>query len=115
MLQWEAPHCNPFRNLLAHPKLVKYMNTFFGRGWKLDHAPFMITGDMKTKEGKDRPNSGNFHDGGGGTMHGSTARQFNGSQYYTCAPFPPSTTPRRTAACITLNQGKSELWFALIQ
>lgn len=30
-----------------------FRNTFFGRGWKLDHAPFMITGDMKTKLGKE--------------------------------------------------------------
>jgi hypothetical protein len=84
MLTWEQPHCLPFRSLLAHPKLVPYMNTFFGRGWKLDHHPFMITGDMNTKDGK-TSQAGNFHEGGGGTMHGSTARHFNGSQYYTYA------------------------------
>ena len=86
MLTWEHPHCQPFRDLLAHPKIIPYMNTFFGRGWKLDHHPFMITGDMNTKKGKTRPQGeGNFHVGGGGTMHGSTARHFNGSQYYTYA------------------------------
>jgi hypothetical protein len=86
MLTWEHPHCQPFRDLLAHRKIIPYMNTFFGRGWKLDHHPFMITGDMNTKKGKARPQGeGNFHVGGGGTMHGSTARHFNGSQYYTYA------------------------------
>eukprot|EP01052_Picozoa_sp_SAG31_P080072 SAG31_NODE_39818_length_285_cov_0.838710_1_plen_62_part_01 len=52
MLTWPKPHCLPFRDLLAHPKIIPYMNTFFGRGWKLDHHPFMITGDMDTKLGK---------------------------------------------------------------
>ena len=33
MLTWQQPHCQPFRDLLAHPKLVKYMNTMMGRGW----------------------------------------------------------------------------------
>lgn len=84
MLTWEQPHCQSFRNLLAHSKLIPYMNTFFGRGWKLDHHPFMITGDMHTKTGK-TSQAANFHEGGGGTMHGSTARHFNGSQYYTYA------------------------------
>ena len=92
MLTWEQPHCQPFRDLLAHPKMIPYMNTFFGRGWKMDHHPFMITGDMHTKQGKDDSlDKGNFHGGtavgagGGGTMHGSTARIHNGSQYYTYA------------------------------
>ena len=30
--------------LLAHPKLAPYLNTLFGRGWKADHEPFMLTG-----------------------------------------------------------------------
>ena len=92
MLTWEQPHCQPFRDLLAHPKLIPYMNTFFGRGWKLDHHPFMITGDMHTKQGKETSlDKDNFHGGtavgtgGGGTMHGSTSRIHNGSQYYTYA------------------------------
>ena len=91
-LEWEQPHCQPFRDLLAHPKLIPYMNTFFGRGWKLDHHPFMITGDMHTKQGKETSlDKDNFHGGtavgtgGGGTMHGSTSRIHNGSQYYTYA------------------------------
>ena len=92
MLTWEQPHCQPFRDLLAHPKMIPYMNTFFGRGWKMDHHPVMITGAMHPKQGKDSSlDKGNFHGGtavgtgGGGTMHGSTARIHNGSQYYTYA------------------------------
>jgi hypothetical protein len=42
MLEWAKPHCVPFRNLLTHPKLVPYMNSLHGRGWRMDHAPFLI-------------------------------------------------------------------------
>ena len=37
MLTWDRPWCQPFRDLLAHPKLIPYLNTMMGRGWKLDH------------------------------------------------------------------------------
>ena len=67
MLEWNAPHCQPFRDLLAHKKLIPYLNTFFGRGWKMDHSPFMLTGGKGTE---------------GLIMHGSTSRVFDGSQYY---------------------------------
>ena len=43
MLGWPLPHSQPFRDLLAHPKLVPYLNTIFGRGWRMDHSPFMLT------------------------------------------------------------------------
>lgn len=32
MLSWKQPHCKPFRKLLAHPKLIPYLNTFCGQG-----------------------------------------------------------------------------------
>lgn len=67
MLQWEPPHCMPFRNLLVHKKLIPYLNTFFGRGWKMDHSPFMLTGGKGTE---------------GLVIHGSTSRVFDGAQYY---------------------------------
>ena len=38
MLTWQPPWCQPFRDLLAHPKLIPYLNTLMGRGWKLDHG-----------------------------------------------------------------------------
>ena len=31
MLEWDKPHSLPFRDLLAHKKLIPYLNTFFGR------------------------------------------------------------------------------------
>ena len=43
MLTWEHPWCQPFRDLLAHPKLIPYLNTLLGRGWKLDHSPDILT------------------------------------------------------------------------
>ena len=70
MLEWPKPHCLPFRNLLAHKKLIPYLNTLHGRGWRMDHAPFMLTGG-KGSEGL--------------IMHGSTSRAFDGSQYYNYA------------------------------
>jgi hypothetical protein len=70
MLAWEKPHSLPFRDLLAHKKLIPYLDTFFGRGWKMDHSPFMLCGG-KGSEGL--------------ILHGSTARHFDGSQYYTYA------------------------------
>lgn len=81
MLTWEQPYCQPFRDLLAHPKLVKYLNTMMGRGWRLDHQPFMITGTAETKISKgmaeDAP--------GGGGGHGFSGPFFNGECYYRCA------------------------------
>ena len=38
LLNWEKPWCDPFRNLIAHPKLIPYCNSMFGRGWRLDHG-----------------------------------------------------------------------------
>ena len=68
MLTWDQPWCQPFRNILAHPKLVPYLNTFFGRGWKLDHSPDILTA-TKGAEGLN--------------LHGSGNVNFNGSRFYT--------------------------------
>jgi hypothetical protein len=38
MLEWDAPHCDPFRDLLAHPKSLPFLNTQFGKGWRMDRA-----------------------------------------------------------------------------
>ncbi|MCX6046426.1 MAG: phytanoyl-CoA dioxygenase family protein [Chloroflexi bacterium] len=70
MLAWEKPWHQPFRNLLAHPKLIPYLNTMFGRGWKMDHSPFMLTSTAGAE---------------GLRLHGSTSHLFDGSQYYTYA------------------------------
>src|SRR5262245_25538422 len=39
MLQWEHPWCEPFREMLAHPRSIPYLDTMLGRGWRLDHSP----------------------------------------------------------------------------
>lgn len=68
MLTWKQPHCQPWRDMLAHPKAVPYLNTMHGRGWKIDHSPFLLYSTKGTE---------------GLVLHGSTARVFDGSQYYT--------------------------------
>jgi len=70
MLNWEKPWSQPFRDLLAHPKLIPYLNTFFGRGWKMDHSPFMLASEAGAE---------------GLNFHGSTSYHHDGSQYYTYA------------------------------
>jgi hypothetical protein len=42
MLTWEHPWCDPFRDLLVHPKAIPYLDTLHGRGWRMDHAPFAL-------------------------------------------------------------------------
>ena len=67
MLTWPRPWCQPFRDLLAHPKLIPYLNTIFGRGWRLDHLPFISFARKGT---------------GGHGLHGATSRIFDGGQFY---------------------------------
>src|SRR5437763_1198727 len=45
MLEWEKPWCQPFRDLLVHPKLPPYMNGLLGTGWRLDQPPFAFLAD----------------------------------------------------------------------
>ncbi len=37
MLTWPKPWCQPFRDLLAHPKIVPYMLELLRDGYRLDH------------------------------------------------------------------------------
>ena len=67
MLTWPQPWCQPFRDLLAHAKAIPYLNTIFGRGWKLDHRP----GCIMARKGK-----------GGHGLHGNSSRIFDGAQFY---------------------------------
>tara|TARA_B100000029_G_scaffold188640_1_gene186233 strand:- start:35271 stop:36131 length:861 start_codon:yes stop_codon:yes gene_type:complete len=67
MLTWPKPWCEPFRKLLAHPRVIPYLNTLFGRGWKLDHGVDVLI----AKEGCE-----------GLKLHGSGNATFNGSRYY---------------------------------
>lgn len=42
MLGWKKPHCEPFRSVLAHPKLAPVLTDLLGVGYRLDHSPLMI-------------------------------------------------------------------------
>ncbi len=64
---WEKPHCQPFRDLIAHSKLIPYLNTILGRGWRLESPPGVTTS----------PNGA-----GGHGLHGTTSRLFNGHECY---------------------------------
>ena len=66
MLTWEPPWCAPFRDLLAHPKAIPYLNTMLGRGWRLDHEPFLLCGGAGAE---------------GLILHGP-GHTFDGAQYY---------------------------------
>lgn len=67
MPTWEKPWCQPFRDLLVHPKARPYLNAIHGRGWRMDHSPFILTSTIGA-EGLIIHGSGNYH--------------FDGSQYY---------------------------------
>ena len=43
MLEWPTKDAQPFRDIIAHRKLVPILNTIFGRGWRMDQSPFMYT------------------------------------------------------------------------
>ena len=42
MLGWEAPHREPFREVLSHPSVAKVLNELVGVGYRLDHSPLLI-------------------------------------------------------------------------
>ena len=67
MLTWEKPWCDPFRELLAYPKSVPYLDAIHGRGWRMDHSPFMLESTVGAE---------------GLILHGSSMHRFDGSQYY---------------------------------
>ena len=56
ILEFPKPDCEPFREMLAHPVLVKYLNVMCDKGFRLDHGPMFIVSNKGT---------------GGHTMHGN--------------------------------------------
>ena len=42
MIWWDKPHCDAFRRVLVHPKLIPYYEALCGRGYRLDHQPLVI-------------------------------------------------------------------------
>lgn len=67
LLQWEEPWCLPFRNMLAHPRLVPYLNEMFGKGFRIDHQMFLLWMDKGAE---------------GFRLHGSSGPGFDPNQYY---------------------------------
>ena len=57
MLEWERPHCEPFRDLLVHAKIQPYLNELLGSGYRLDHGPLLIA--------MDKGDGGHYLHGGG--------------------------------------------------
>ena len=45
LMEMEKPFCDPFRQMLAHPKTMPHLNTILGEGWRLDHGPGLIAMD----------------------------------------------------------------------
>ncbi len=66
MLTWPKPHCQPFRDLLVHKPSIPYLDTMLGRGWRMDHAPFILCGGAGSE---------------GLILHGPGS-EFDGAQYY---------------------------------
>ncbi len=48
ILEFPKPDCEPFREMLAHPVLVKYLNVMCGTGFRLDHGPMFIVSNKGT-------------------------------------------------------------------
>ena len=45
LMEMDKPYCEPFREMLAHPKIIPHLNTILGEGWRLDHGPGLIAMD----------------------------------------------------------------------
>ncbi|MBT3346216.1 MAG: hypothetical protein HN712_27485 [Gemmatimonadetes bacterium] len=67
LLGWERPWCEPFRQMLCHPRLVPYLNTILGKGYRLDHNAGLIS----MRKGAE-----------GHLLHGSSGPDFDPHQYY---------------------------------
>jgi hypothetical protein len=73
MLEWPHPHCEPFRELIAYPPLIGYLDGFLGRGWHLDHPPEVFDYPCGTEGhalhfGQPFPQDGVWYQARGGTM-----------------------------------------------
>ena len=64
---WDSPWGDPFRALIAHPRIVPYLNVILGSGFRMDHNGGLIT-MRKCAEGH--------------LLHGSSGPGFDPHQYY---------------------------------
>ena len=43
MLTWDAPWCEPFRELLVHPRVSSCLTEILGSGWRINVGPDLVT------------------------------------------------------------------------
>ena len=75
ILQFERPHCEPFRKMLAHPQIVSRLNVMCGKGFRLDHGPQFIGAVKGTQHGSGdthKPDVAYKHQSGGFYVGGVT-------------------------------------------
>jgi ectoine hydroxylase-related dioxygenase (phytanoyl-CoA dioxygenase family) len=59
-LGWDRPYCEPFRDMIAHPKITPYLDVIVGKGFRLDAGPSLM--------GTDPGAEGHYLHNGGGDM-----------------------------------------------
>ena len=73
VLEWGAPDSTVFQSILAHPRLVPLFHGILGKGYRMDHLPFVIAQD---------------HGAEGFQLHGGTvdciSGEYNPHLAYTC-------------------------------
>lgn len=69
LFQWDRPWCDPFRDLIADPRLYPYLDTLLGRGWRMDMEPVVFHSVKGTR---------------GQVLHGGYPH-FHSGHYYHCA------------------------------
>ena len=67
LVNWDEPDSLLFRDLLAHPRLVPYLNEMLGPGFRMDHQMFLLWMDKGAE---------------GFRFHGSSGPGFDPNQYY---------------------------------
>eukprot|EP01052_Picozoa_sp_SAG31_P025858 SAG31_NODE_2296_length_5987_cov_13.607677_5_plen_307_part_00 len=72
MLGWSQNDRAPFTKMVAHPRIVPYLNTLCGNGFRMDHAPTLLT--MRRED----PGWQEEH----GYLHGFGAAYFDPTLYY---------------------------------
>jgi len=97
-LEMEKPHCDPFRDTVAHPLIMSCLVEMCGRGFRLDHGPEIIShvkgvpgGAMHGSGDPHKPwvgyqNNGESHWVGGVTVYWQLADQPEGAGGFSCVP-----------------------------
>ena len=49
LLAWEDPHAQLFRQVLTHRRLVPFYHLLLGKGYRLDHLPFLIRMELDSE------------------------------------------------------------------